>query len=253
MTPAKAVATKPPRGPALPAVETLAAGLAHEVRNPLNALRINLSILEQELSELVPDRKAHVFSVAGRIARELRHLDDFVSEFLRYARPSRPRLETVAVRPLLADLATFIAAECSSRGVTLSLSLARGPRSVVADAAQLKHALLNLLLNALQATPAGGRVRVSTAGDRGLLEIAVRDSGEGIAQDAIARVFDAFYSTREGGTGLGLPIARRIAAAHHGSLVLRSRSGRGTTAVLSLPVNAAAGAHSRRTGARASR
>jgi signal transduction histidine kinase len=240
MTPAKPVPAKPRRGATLPAVETLAAGLAHEVRNPLNALRINLSILEHELSELVPDRGAHVFEVAGRIARELRHLDDFVSEFLRYARPSRPRLDPVAVGPLLSDLATFLAAECSRKGVTLSLALSRGPRSVAADAPQLKHALLNLLLNALQATPAGGSVRIRTAGSRERLEIAIHDSGEGIASDVLPRVFDAFFSTREGGTGLGLPIARRIAAAHRGTLVLRSRPGRGTTAILCLPVRPAA-------------
>ena len=235
MTPAKALAGRPRRGPALPAVETLAAGLAHEVRNPLNALRINLSILEQELSELLPDRRAHVFAVAGRIASELRHLDDFVSEFLRYARPSRLRLDAVAVRPLLTDLATFLAAECSRKRVSLALSLDRGPRTVLADAAQVKHALLNLLLNALQATPAGGSVRIRTTGSRERLEIAIRDSGEGMGKDVLPRVFDAFFSTREGGTGLGLPIARRIALAHRGSLVLRSSPGRGTTAVLSLP------------------
>jgi signal transduction histidine kinase len=236
MTRAKAARGKTRRG--LPAVETLAAGLAHEVRNPLNALRINLSILEQELSELVPDRRAHVFAVAGRIASELRHLDDFVSEFLRYARPARLKLEPVAVRPLLSDLATFLAAECSAKGVSLELSLDRGPRSVLADATQLKHALLNLLLNALQATPPGGSVQMRTGGTRERLEITIRDSGDGMEADVLPRVFDAFFSTREGGTGLGLPIARRIATAHRGSLVLRSRGGRGTTAVLSLPADA---------------
>ena len=98
------------------------------MRNPLNALQINLGILEQELSEIVPDRGSHVFEVIGKIAGELRSLDNFVTEFLRFARPPRPELEPVAVRPLLADLVTFIGPECSRKGVSLSLDRGGRPR-----------------------------------------------------------------------------------------------------------------------------
>jgi signal transduction histidine kinase len=217
-------------------VEAIAAGIAHEVRNPLNALQINLGILEQELSEIVPDRAHHAFEVIGKIAGELRSLDNFVTEFLRFARPPRPALEPVAVRPLLADLVTFIGPECFGKGVSLSLIVEGGPETVKADPFQLKHALLNLVLNALQATPAGGAITIETAGDTRALEVRVRDTGQGIAEEVLPRVFDAFFTTREGGTGLGLPIARRIAEAHGGSLVLRSRDGEGAVARLSLPV-----------------
>jgi signal transduction histidine kinase len=217
-------------------VEAIAAGIAHEVRNPLNALQINLGILEQELSEIVPDRGHHAFEVIGKIAGELRSLDNFVTEFLRFARPPRPALEPVAVRPLLADLVTFIGPECSSKGVSLSLIVEPGPETVKADPFQLKHALLNLVLNALQATPVGGAITIETAGDTRALEIRVRDTGQGVAEEVLPRVFDAFFTTREGGTGLGLPIARRIAEAHGGTLVLRSRDGEGAVARLSLPV-----------------
>jgi signal transduction histidine kinase len=218
-----------------PLVEAIAAGIAHEVRNPLNALRINLSILEQELSEIVPDPSSHVFEVIGKIANELRSLDGFVTEFLRYARPPRLKLEPVAVRALLQDLATFIDPECVRKGVSLSLAAEGGPENVVADGFQLKHAVLNLVLNALQATPSGGSVAIETGGDAERLDIAVRDTGEGIAEEALGRVFDAFFTTREGGTGLGLPIARRIVEAHGGTLTIRSREGEGTVASLSLP------------------
>jgi signal transduction histidine kinase len=223
-----------------PLVEAIAAGIAHEVRNPLNALQINLGILEQELSEIVPDRGNHVFEVIGKIAGELRSLDNFVTEFLRFARPPRPALEPVAVRLLLADLVTFIGPECSRKGVSLSLAVEDGPETVMADPFQLKHAVLNLVLNALQATPPGGAIATETAGDAGTLEVRVRDSGEGMTDDVLTRVFEAFFTTREGGTGLGLPIARRIAEAHGGTLTLRSRESEGTVATLSLP--AAAGA-----------
>jgi signal transduction histidine kinase len=218
-----------------PPVEAIAAGIAHEVRNPLNALQINLGILEQELSEIVPDRSRHVFEVIDRIARELRSLDDFVTEFLRFARPPRLKLEAVAVGPLLADLATFIGPECARKGVSVSVAGEGGPATVAADRLQLKHAVLNLVLNALQATPAGGAIGIETGGDAGALSIVVRDTGEGMPEEVLPRVFDAFFSTREGGTGLGLPIARRIVEAHGGTLVLTSREGAGTVATISLP------------------
>ncbi len=216
-------------------VEALAAGIAHEVRNPLNALQINLGILEQELSEIVPDRRSHVFEVIAKIAGELRSLDDFVTEFLRFARPPRPRFERVGVRPLLEDLVAFIGPECARKGVSLSLASEGGPDEVVADGFQLKHAVLNLVLNGLQATPPGGEVVVASGGDARRLVIEVRDTGEGMGPAVLSRVFDAFFTTREGGTGLGLPIARRIAEAHGGTVFLRSREGEGTVATLVLP------------------
>lgn len=219
-----------------PLAESIAAGIAHEVRNPLNALQINLGILEQELSEIVPDRASHVFEVVAKIARELRSLDDFVTEFLRFARPPRLSLETVAMRSLLADLTTFIGPECNRKGVALSLVVEGGPETVVADGFQLKHAVLNLVLNALQATPSGGTIVIGVRGDAHELAVEVRDTGEGMTGDVLPRAFDAFFTTREGGTGLGLPITRRIVEAHGGTVAMRSREGEGTVATIWLPV-----------------
>jgi signal transduction histidine kinase len=138
-------------------IETLAAGVAHEVRNPLNSLQINLSILGQELSELVPDRHAHVFAVLAKIAGELKRLDDFVSEFLRFARPPKLSIERSAVRPLLTDLLAFITPECSKKGVALSLELG-GPDTVPVDGFQLKQAVLNLV-----PTPSRPRARAAAS------------------------------------------------------------------------------------------
>lgn len=221
-----------------PLMEVVAAGIAHEVRNPLNALQISLRILEQELHERIPDRAAHVFTVLGSIADEIRHLDEFVAEFLRFARPPRLKLERVPLRPLLTDLASFIAPQCASKQVSLHLSLERGASSLVADSFQLKRAILNLVLNALDATPSGGDIVIETGGGEraGELTIEVRDTGEGIPEALEAQVFDLFFTTREGGTGLGLPIAARIVRDHGGRLELRSEVGRGTRAILWLPL-----------------
>ena len=219
-----------------PLLEVVAAGIAHEVRNPLNALQINLRILDQELAELVPDRGAHAFTVLAKIANELASLDHFVAEFLRFARPPALKLETVQVKGLLTDLATFVAPELGKRNVRLILALAKGPSFVTADNFQLKHAVLNLVLNALHATPEGGVIVVETDQQGDELSIDVRDRGEGIAPDKLERVFDVFFSMREGGRGLGLPIARHIVDQHGGRLTLRSQPGVGTTARIVLPL-----------------
>lgn len=227
-----------PPGERTALVEAIAAGIAHEVRNPLNALQINLGILEHEVSALVPDRQSHVFEVIRRIAGELRSLDNFVTEFLRFARPPRPVREPVAVRSLIEDLVTFIAPECERKGVRISASFEGAPGTVLADGPQLKHALLNLVLNALQATPRGGSIEVACRGREGSIDVEVRDTGEGVRAETLARAFDAFFTTREGGTGLGLPIARRIAEAHGGTIVLRDGGGAGAVAALSMPARA---------------
>jgi signal transduction histidine kinase len=212
-------------------IETLAAGVAHEVRNPLNSLQINVSILEQELSELVPDRRAHAFEVLAKIAGEIKRLDDFVSEFLRFARSPRLDLERQAVRPLLTDLAAFITPECSKKGVSLKVEL-EGPETACVDGFQLKQAVLNLVLNALQATPRGGHVVVRTAGDERRLVVAVSDDGEGMTPETRERAFTPFFTTREEGTGLGLALVRRIVEEHGGSVEISSRPGEGTTVTL---------------------
>lgn len=215
-------------------IETLAAGVAHEVRNPLNSLQINLSILEEELGERLPDRPAHVFAVLAKIAGEIKRLDDFVSEFLRFARAPRLHVEWLAIRPLLTDLAAFITPECAKKGVDLELDLA-GPETGWVDGFQLKQAVLNLVLNALQATPPGGRVVVRTAGDRRRLLVAVADDGEGMSAETREKAFTPFFTTREEGTGLGLPLVRRIVEQHGGSVAIASTPGAGTTVTLAFP------------------
>jgi signal transduction histidine kinase len=220
------------------AMAIVAAGIAHEVRNPLNAVQINLRILDEELRRLEqPERTSHAHEILGRIENEIRSLDSFVAEFLRFARPRKPQLEEIGLARLIADLAAFLAPECERRGVTLAVRADGGPRTASLDPLLIKHALLNLVLNAAQACDDGGSVTVSTAPAEGQrrVRITVRDDGPGIPADALPRVFDAFFTTREGGTGLGLPIARRIVEDHGGALWLECPPEGGTMAILELP------------------
>src|SRR5712691_9437169 len=223
---------EPPQDQGL--IETLAAGIAHEVRNPLNSLQINVGILEQELLELLPDRNVHAFTVLQKIAGEIKRLDDFVSEFLRFARPPRLNLERLAVRPLITDLVAFIGPECSKKGVALEADL-RGPDTAMVDGFQIKQAVLNLVLNALQATPKGGHVVVRTAGDKRRFVVAVADDGEGMSPEVREKAFTPFFTTREDGTGLGLPLVSRIVEQHGGSVEISSALDEGTTVTLVFP------------------
>jgi two-component system, NtrC family, sensor histidine kinase HydH len=215
-------------------IETVAAGVAHEVRNPLNSVQINLSILRDELADLDPERHERVFAVLAKIGAEIKRLDDFVSEFLRFARPPRPNVEYLPVRPLVSDLATFMRPECSKKGVALELDLG-GADTARVDGFQLKQAILNLVLNALQATPPGGRIVVRTGGDDRGLAIAVSDDGEGMSPETKEHAFTPFFTTREDGTGLGLPLVRRIVEQHGGFVELASTLGEGTTVTMVLP------------------
>jgi signal transduction histidine kinase len=175
-----------------------------------------------------------VFTVLRKIAGEIKRLDDFVSEFLRFARPPRLNVERLPVRPLVTDLAAFITPECSKKGVALDVDL-RGPDTAWVDGFQLKQAILNLVLNALQATSRGGHVVVRTSGDKRRLVVAVGDDGEGMSPETRAKAFTPFFTTREGGTGLGLPLVRRIAEQHGGSVEIVSAPGGGTTVTLVFP------------------
>ena len=163
-----------------------------------------------------------------------------MTEFLRFARPPRLSLEVVE---MLAPRGPHYLHRPRVRPQHVSPSLATqgGPETVVADGFQLKHAVLNLVLNALQATPAEGKVVIGVRGDAEGLAIDVRDTGEGMAEDVLPRALEAFFTTREGGTGLGLPITRRIVEAHGGTLAIRSREGEGTVATVSLPAGLRAG------------
>lgn len=215
-------------------VEMLAAGVAHEVRNPLTSVLGDLGILERELRELLAGREAHAFTVLGGIAAEVRRLHDRVSEFLRFARSPDLHVELVELPPLLSGLAAFLTPEFSKKGVGLELDQG-GPDVAHVDGFRLKQAVLDLVRNALQATPAGGHVTVRTRGDRHRLLVIVVDDGEGMAEETRKRAGTPFFTTRQGGTGLGLALVRRIMEQHGGTLDIFSAPGRGTTATLVFP------------------
>jgi signal transduction histidine kinase len=215
---------------ALAAVGQFAATLSHEVRNSLTSLRVDLQRAEEKLGG---DSAAS--GLVTRALGKVNRLDAAVTGALRVARSGDIRLRSTDLGAAVGAAVQVAEAEFSSRGVTLHWEPPQPPVWVEGDAGALEQLALNLLLNAAQATLAGGDVRVTIGRDGPQLLLSVRDTGTGIAADQLGRVVEPFQTTKERGTGLGLPIARQITAAHRGELVIETEEGRGTTVTVRLP------------------
>ncbi len=212
-------------------VQMMLAGIAHEVRNPLGGIELFTGILRDELPP-GDERHAHV----KRIEKELGHLKAVVSDFLEYARRPKPDLRPLELAPFLADVRDLALADAKSGGVDIQLD---GPTPsdlrANADAVQLKRALLNLVRNAVQATPAGGAVTLAALrrlGDRVVLRVS--DTGKGIPKEQLDKIFTPFFTTKEKGTGLGLAFVREIVTDHGGTLSVESDIGHGSSFTVEL-------------------
>jgi len=223
-------------------IGTLASGLAHEIRNPLNSLNLNMQLLEEELSGRVGALAEAPSS--GRLMSitrdEIHRLERLVTDFLQYARPRPLELEEIAAVELLERCQEVLKGELRARGAQLRVEDESGGAKVCVDPGQINQLLLNLVQNALASSESdadGGatEVRLAVSRESGRVVFEVEDRGSGMPQDVQSQMFDLFYSTRKGGTGLGLPVVRRIAEAHHADLTVVSRPGEGTLIRLAMP------------------
>ena len=214
----------------------LASGLAHEVRNPLSTLRLNLQLLEEDLQgpQVVPTSRFR--TRVEVLHREVQRLNDVLNDYLRFARERQLDREPTNLNDVLDELLEFVRPEALRRHVELRHQFAAdAPRSLL-DVNLLKQAFLNLIINAFEAMPQGGDLIVQTDSDGRSLTARITDTGTGIPAGELDKVFRVYYSTKPGGTGLGLPTARRIIQEHGGSLTLTSEVGRGTQALVTLPI-----------------
>ncbi len=212
----------------------LTAGVAHEVKNPLNAMTIHLELLKQKLASGAGPEAAG--SHADIIGHEIRRLDDVVQGFLKFARPEELVLQPVAPSELAADILTTLELEAGASGVTVESACAAGVPPIEGDPKILRQALLNLAKNAVQAMPQGGHLRIACAATTdGRVEIRVSDTGIGIEPDALAKIFDLYYTTKEHGTGIGLSLVYRSIQLHNGDIDVESTPGVGTTFIIKLP------------------
>ncbi len=220
----------------LAALGTLASGLAHEIRNPLNSLSLNMQMLEEEMDGRPAEGSGRQLMAITR--SEIGRLERLVTDFLTYARPRPLELEEVPAADLLDRARQVLDAEARTAGVVVSVVDRTGGAQVRVDAGQASQLLLNLLRNAIVATEGIPRAREVVLEVRRREEhivVAVRDNGRGIPEEEREKVFELFHSTRRGGTGLGLAIAQRISRAHGAEIELDSEIGRGTEIRVVLP------------------
>ena len=221
------------RADRLAAVGKLAAGLAHEIRNPLASMTGSIELLSGTPGLSQSDKK-----LLSIVHREAERLEALVSDFLEFARPTTPQLSQTDARQVVEETIAVFRTSARQRGLELEL-LPGGPLPLRADPGQLKQVLWNLLANASDATPAGGRVAIRAFLDNGEVVIEVADSGSGIAPEDLLKIFDPFFTTKERGTGLGLATVHRIVEGHGGRVEVTSNPGKGSAFRIRLPTGAA--------------
>jgi signal transduction histidine kinase len=208
----------------------MAAVLAHEIRNPLGSIRGTAEILKDDYP---PDNPKHEF-VDIQI-RETERLNRVVEDFLRMARPQPAEMKSCRVREELETIVTLVALDARERKVDVVLDSTGDDPIIKGDGEKLRQAFLNILINALQATPPGGKVTLSVHSQGSLVDISVTDNGSGIDSEMLDRLFEPFFTTKSDGTGLGLAITKKIIEGHGGVIRVESRAGEGTIVRVRLP------------------
>jgi signal transduction histidine kinase len=214
----------------LASIGALLPGMAHEIKNSLVAVKTLTGLLLERDPGL---QMAHI------VAQEVERISSVVSQMIHYTRPVTPTFAPLDLHPLLQDLLRRVAPQVESRGIRLEQALDANHDRVLGDRYQIDQAVLNLILNAMEAIPqSGGRlaIRTTTRSSPPSIAVAVQDSGCGIPAADLDRLFDDFFTTKQGGTGLGLPITRRIMTAHQGTIEVQSSPGEGTIFELVFPL-----------------
>ena len=223
----------------------LAGGLAHEIKNPLSTMAINLTLLEEDWSraahgrnpkapELTP-REERALKRVKTLQREVQRLEHIVEEFRLYARGGEINRAPADLGALVRELLEFVEPEDEVLGIRHHVDLAVGLPLVMIDAGAFKQAVMNLLVNARQAMPGGGELLVRLRRTGHWLELSVTDTGVGMRADQVERCFEEYWSDKKGGTGLGLALTRRVVEEHQGTVHVVSEAGRGTSFTVYLP------------------
>jgi len=215
---------------------TLTGGLAHEIKNPLSTVQLNLQLLREDL---MPENPAYsrLVSRIDTVTKETGRLREILDDFLRYAGRIELNRKPIEITGLLEELVDFFAPQAQLNRVQLRLKRCDENVVVPLDPKLIKQAVLNLMINAVQAMPEGGELILCVTRDEHEACIDVIDTGKGISPDAAAKIFQAYYSTKRGGTGLGLAMAKRIAEEHGGALNVTSEIGKGSDFTLRLPLH----------------
>jgi signal transduction histidine kinase len=219
-------------------IARLAGGLAHEIKNPLSTIRLNMELLAEDFCEGQTPAERRALKKIETVQQECQRLQDLLDDFLNFAKVRRLRLEPSDLGEQVRRVLDFFRPKAAKAGIEVIDYLAADLPMVLLDRESFHGALLNLVLNAEQAMSEGGQLVARTYQTADGVALEMIDTGCGMDEETCSKVFDAFFSTKRGGSGLGLPTARKIIEAHGGRITVRSERGRGTQFTIKLPVPA---------------
>lgn len=220
----------------LAAVGTLSAGLAHEIRNPLNAMSLQMQLLSRRISR-IQGENPDIDGPVGVIYDEIARLSHLVDDFLRFARPPELSESPADLVSIVAQVVGFMQLEAKERGIELCYEPSVKHLSLTADGEKLRQVLVNLLGNAVDASQAGQSVRIQLGATNERAVVEVQDRGTGIPEAELSRIFEPFFSTKPHGTGLGMAICHRLVTLHGGEIFVESQAGQGTCVRVELPLH----------------
>ncbi|MDR2981439.1 MAG: PAS domain S-box protein [Puniceicoccales bacterium] len=215
---------------------TLAAGVAHELGNPLNSINIHLQLIQRHLAKIAATPTTERIAESTQIcAEEIKRLDGIIHHFLEAIRPHEPDLQDVNLLPIIAEVSALLRSQLEDLGIHVSVSIGQDLPVISGDRNQLKQVFFNIVKNAMEAMDSGGEIDIQADADDEFVYVRLRDNGKGIERDDLTRIYDPFFTTKRGGHGLGMMVVMRILKAHGGRLGIDSVPGVGTTVTLQFP------------------
>lgn len=215
----------------LSALGQLSAGMAHEIRNPLGSIKGGIEIIEEGF-----DPESRKYEFIQIIKKEINRLDSKISDFLKYAKPAFPERRMCSINKIAHSVIRLVEKRAEQEDVFIATKLSDNLPELLIDAEQIRQALLNIVLNAIQSIKEGGKIEVETGMDKDFLYISVSDNGSGIPEENLDRLFDPFFTTKDEGTGLGLSITFQIVKAHDGEVEVKQNNSGGSRFIIKLPL-----------------